>query len=659
MSAIKENEIISKMIDELLEKGQTEISNKQFQDKDNIIKLRLLRMMFQSNEEKEILYYNINKLEMNSNIKKMITSFIINLKMYSLESCIENRDTISNCYYSIKDDKLFISYFNQMKIKLIPFFQVVRFIAFLNNNTDISLNIINLIKNNKNIKPYIENYIEKIKGSLWKIIVLYNHLVLQIYEENELETEDSFLLFQTKGNLIGMLQKYVCYNDFYCDGEISSFITSLCKAFTYNLNCLYLKEGNDYALVNNLINIIFREICEKFKFKDYSNKKQMNELYDLIAETIGDYCDITIGQNYANFVLEYCRFYNPGNKAIAKLFIEGLNKNNLKYCFEKILTNNNDNFYICIDKYIQDIKAMRNSKKNIKLNSNKKINKNNEVLNKDFNDDKTHIKIEERKLEEINYIKDKSLDNSNMKNIETKEINNKTSEEKGNKNIDKNIEERIKDNDEKELINKKFKELEKKINEQNKEIESNKKEIESTKKEIESNKKEIENIKVDFSKKSQESHLRMMKKLKNIQTELSELKKEMKKINFRDISKIIINNYITKYKTKLTSLYNKKEKAYHLLLFLKGKEKDYLKKILDTYYNSNIRSHISYVIEELNKKNIIGSPYDINYVANIIINDYCNKILNEKDDSNVKNYIDIKKIVNDLCEKYDNNKFDN
>ena len=163
MSAIKENEIISKMIDELLEKGQTEISNKQFQDKDNIIKLKLLRMMFQPNEEKEILYYNINKLEMNSNIKKMITSFIINLKMYSLESCIENRDTISNCYYSIKDDKLFISYFNQMKIKLIPFFQVVRFIAFLNNNTDISLNIINLIKNNKNIKPYIENYIDFFK----------------------------------------------------------------------------------------------------------------------------------------------------------------------------------------------------------------------------------------------------------------------------------------------------------------------------------------------------------------------------------------------------------------------------------------------------------------------------------------------------------------
>ena len=82
MSGIKDNEIISKMIDELLEKEQAEVSNKQFQDKDSIIKLKLLRMMFQSNEEKEILYYNINKLEMSSNIKNMITSFIINLKLY-------------------------------------------------------------------------------------------------------------------------------------------------------------------------------------------------------------------------------------------------------------------------------------------------------------------------------------------------------------------------------------------------------------------------------------------------------------------------------------------------------------------------------------------------------------------------------------------------
>ena len=141
----------------------------------------------------------------------------------------------------------------------------------------------------------------------------------------------------------------------------------------------------------------------------------------------------------------------------------------------------------------------------------------------------------------------------------------------------------------------------------------------------------------------------MMKKLQNIQDELSELKKEMKIINFKDISKIIINNYITKYKTELTSLYNKKEKAYHLLSFLKGKEKDYLKKILDTYYNSTIKSHIFYANEELNKRNIIGSPYGTYSVINIISDDYCKKIFNENDDSEVNKFIDIKKIIKDLC----------
>ena len=643
MSGIKDNEIISKMIDELLEKGQAEIPNKQFQDKDSILKLKLLRMMFQSNGEKEVLYYNINKLEMSPNIKNMIIAFIKNLRMYSIESCIESRDTISNCYYSIKDDELFISYFNKMKIKLIPFFQVVRLIAFINNNNDISSNIINLIEKNKSIKSYIEKYLEKIKGSLWKIIVLYNHLVLQIYEEDELETDDSFLLFQTKSNLIGMLQKYVCYIDFYCNGEISSFITILCKAFTYNLNCLYLKEGNDYALVNNLINVIFREIGEKFKFKDYSNKKKMNELYDSIAETINNFCDITVGQNYANFVLEYCRYYNPGNKAIAKLFIEGLNKNNLKYCFEKILINNDDNFYACIDKYIYDIKSVRNSKKNRKLKDNEKIGKNKEVEINNFKNDKIPIKNEERKIEENYDIKDESLDNSineirqNQESIETKEIDNKTSEEMDNKDIEKKIESRIKDTDVNEL-KEQIKKIDLKIKRQN---------------------QQIEKFKADFTQKFEESHLKMMKKLQNIQNEISELKKEMKRINSRDISKIIINDYITKYKIKLSSSYDKKEKVYHILSLLNGKEKDYVKKILDTYYDSNIRSHIIYAIEELNKRNIIGSPYDINYVVNIIIKDYCNNVLNEKDDSDVKNYIDIKKVVNHLCEEYANNKFDN
>ena len=63
-----------------------------------------------------------------------------------------------------------------------------------------------------------------------------------------------------------------------------------------------------------------------------------------------------------------------------------------------------------------------------------------------------------------------------------------------------------------------------------------------------------------------------MNKTFNIEKELSELKKEMKRINYRDISKIIINNYISKNKKELPTLNNKKEKADYILTLLHGEE---------------------------------------------------------------------------------------
>ena len=52
-----------------------------------------------------------------------------------------------------------------------------------------------------------------------------------------------------------------------------------------------------------------------------------------------------------------------------------------------------------------------------------------------------------------------------------------------------------------------------------------------------------------------------------IQSELFALKKEMKEISYRDISKLIINNYIEKYSSKL-----KKEKIQKLVKFLFDKK---------------------------------------------------------------------------------------
>ena len=133
-----------------------------------------------------------------------------------------------------------------------------------------------------------------------KLICLYNHLILKIYEEHEIEIKDSVLLLYNKNNLIGMLQRYMCYNDLYCEWELSYFVSILCKSFTYNLNCLYLKEGKEYNLINDLLGFIFRTISERFKFKEYYNKKQINELYDCIADSIKDCSDMTIEKNMLN-----------------------------------------------------------------------------------------------------------------------------------------------------------------------------------------------------------------------------------------------------------------------------------------------------------------------------------------------------------------------
>ena len=167
-----------------------------------------------------------------------------------------------------------------------------------------------------------------------------------------------------------MLQRYICYNDLYCEGELSNFISILYKAFTYNLNSLYLTEGNEYSFVNELIRFIFRTIGENFQIKEYYHKKQINELYDLIANSIQNCSDMTIEQNYAKFVIEYCRFFNQGNKNIVKVFLGGLNKNNFINVFKEIPIDNNENFYSNIDKYMNEIKT-KTIKKDIKGKSNK------------------------------------------------------------------------------------------------------------------------------------------------------------------------------------------------------------------------------------------------------------------------------------------------
>ena len=126
-----------------------------------------------------------------------------------------------------------------------------------------------------------------------------------------------------------------------------------------------------------------------------------------------------------------------------------------------------------------------------------------------------------------------------------------------------------------------------------------------------------------------------MDKIKKLNQENSELKSQIKKIEFRDISKIIINNYISKYENKLSHSNNKKDKVYKISKFLKGKEQVYFIKLIDDYYHSNELSHITGLLEDYKKKYIVGLS-NIN-LKQKIISDYILNIFGVEKDENYNN----------------------
>ena len=139
-----------------------------------------------------------------------------------------------------------------------------------------------------------------------------------------------------------------------------------------------------------------------------------------------------------------------------------------------------------------------------------------------------------------------------------------------------------------------------------------------------------------------------------IKSELFKLKKEMKQISYRDISRSIINNYIEKYGNKLikeNNLKKKKDKAKKIVTYLKGKESAYYNKIVDKYFDSNYKSHISKIFNDFGKNSIIGLELEKNDIIDKIFSDYCSTILEEKIDNNntvIEQFFEIKKIINDL-----------
>ena len=161
--------------------------------------------------------------------------------------------------------------------------------------------------------------------------------------------------------------------------------------------------------------------------------------------------------------------------------------------------------------------------------------------------------------------------------------------------------------------------LEEKLRKLQYEFEGLKEELKATKVELKETKVELKETKVElkenekkysvFKEKVITSNLKQEKEINNI-------KQSMKRIEYSDISKNIINNYLLKFEKSLDRKSNKKDKVYKICSLLKGNEKKYFNELVNKYYESNDLSHITQIFKELEEKTIVDEKDDM--INNII-----------------------------------------
>ena len=620
----------SQIITTLFEKGCCEFDINDFHDEEDKYKYEILKLICGTgNEEKGIFQIHnlINIIPRNCLVQQKIMTFLENMRHYSIEELIIRYDTISKAFYELKMDKRFIVYLEQKKNRFIPFFNMLGFCAYMNIGKDISGEIIKLIKKNY-IKKIIGKYINEMRKSLFNIILYYYKIILINCNEgkNSLPESDNLLYTELKNSL----QRYICFNELFDEGEIVKFVNCLYKTITKDAKPIYLKQGPDISLINNIIKYIFEQILDNFELKNYYEKTNMNNLYDLISAIINNLSEETLDDNYAKFITKYCQYYKQGNKNIVISFFSGLNPDNFKKTFNNLNFNGNEDYYDNIKFYIGQI-SHKKKKKSKKENPTIQINNS----NNETPQNKNSIKIKQDTIHDTSK-NDKNINASiNIENVAS--IDN-------NKILDVN-------NSEKQ----KSEELMKEFQEMKNEIKLLKEKNQKMEDIIENMSKENNKIKNEFNKFKDKAQFSQVE----IKTELFKLKKEIKQISYRDISKLIINNYINKYKNRLEqekNLKTKKDKAMAIIKYLVEPELTYYNKIVNKYYDSNYLSHISKIFKDFGMNYIIGLKIEKNEIIDKIFIDYCKIILEEKINFNNNNTLieelfGLKKIIKDLAEK--------
>ena len=492
----QEKEELNKIIESLIHKGISPQPKLKFSDEDIKNKYEILKIICGVSSEKDDLniqnIFNIKPI--NSPVQQKIMTFIYNMEFYSINEMIQKYDSLSISYFQLKDENDFINFLKVKKFRMIPFFTMLGFASYMNLKRDI----------------------EKRK-SLASVILYYFKAILED-DNNEKNTDvsQSNLLIQ---GLNDSFQRYMCFNNLYDEGEISNFVYCLFKVITSNVKSLYLTKGPEYLLINGTIKYILEEIIKSFTIANYFQKSKMNIMYDNIANIINILAEESFEENYAKLVVEYCKRFNQGNRNIVFTFFLGLNPDYFREAFNclKFPDNKNEDFYQNIQDYIGQI----SSKKKKRIKKDKKLLINN---------------IEEKKDNEDNnsqYIKSK--DNGN----ETKD--NLTNQNKDYPYISNEKIEKINTEDIKKIIecNNQLMLKNEELMHKNEELMLKNDEVMNEIKEI---KKQNEEIIQEGDKKTQ----KLMNSIVKMKSQLCSMKNEMRQISYRDISKLIINNYIEK-----------------------------------------------------------------------------------------------------------------
>ena len=688
-----ENILLKEMITKLILCEEIKLSKINLKDEENILIYKIIKIICLKNGK-----LSITKFKQFPEFQKTVSQFLRDLVVGDIKTLF---NTYPKKFYELNSYFIFNLYFESYSRELLPFFFMVALFSFINTGKDQQEEIKN-IQSDPFFNNIIAEYISTQRKNLPKIIELYMKLILNKENKTVSDESDKNDLEELKY----LFDSYSSYNYIYCKDDIVTLIHGIFSAITPEIKSIYLTEGPEFIFVNTLIRILIETIHKKFQNDlEYYENKKINYLCEILLDGIKEFINNTTENNYAKLIIQFCEDNKVGQNEYIKIisiFFELLSPEKyLMHLDEKIksyINKKNEENYVEEEEEEEVGSESKNIIKNIDNNNNQIIqNDDNKIINNLDTNENIQNKKDEKVKENIISEKIDVSDNSNIISIHEihsekgnieKDNNNKKN--KDNKILlepeEKNLNDIQNNNKDYNLLINKIKNMENDLQlYQNKteQIENElqlyknelqlyknrtkqtENELERVSNELKEDKKEARRVKKELQKKlvQEEKNFLNFKK----QTISSNLKKEMefkamaktlKMIEFRDISKIIINNYVEKHGQNMNKELKKKEKVLAICDKLKGRKKNYFSQLVKNYYNSNHMSHISEIFKNLEAKHIIGIGKNDDVISETT-SEYINsmfKIEKEKNFKNEKQYIselfDIYKIVIYLYENY-------